>query len=104
MPCRTGGRQQSREQVRPGGTFNIFAPPAGSGLDLDLGILHYKEISIKGTFGATPNHIYEALLLMASKRVDFSPIITKTYRLSQFMEAMEYSLDMQGLRAVIIPD
>ncbi len=97
--------KQSLELVRPGGTFNIFAgQPTGSGLDLDLGIVHYKEISIKGTFGATPNQIYEALLLMASKRVDFSPIITKTYRLSQFMEAMEYSLDMQGLRAVIIPD
>ncbi len=87
----------SLELVRPGGTFNIFAgQPAGSGLDLDLGIVHYKEISIKGTFGATPNQIYEALLLMASKRVDFSPIITKTYRLSQFMEAMEYSLECKG--------
>ena len=73
-------------------------------MDLDLGMVHYKEIAIKGTFGATPNQIYEALLLMASNRVDFSPIITKTYHLSRFMEAMKYSLEMRGLRSVIIPD
>ena len=97
--------QQSIELVRPGGWFNVFAgQPAGSIMQLDLATVHYKEVSVNGVFGATPQDIYEALHFLGSGRLNFAPVITDSFTLSDFMKAMEYSLQMRGLRAVITPD
>ena len=97
--------RQSINLVRPGGSLNVFAgQPAGATMELDLALVHYKEITVNGTFGATPREIYEALMFMASGRMDFSPIVTRAFSLAEFMEAMQYSVEMKGLRAVIVPD
>ena len=97
--------QQSIELVRPGGWFNVFAgQPAGAMMQLDLATVHYKEVSVNGVFGATPQTIYEALHFLASGRLDFAPVITDVFALSNFMEAIEFSLQMRGLRAVIVPN
>jgi len=97
--------QQSIELVRPGGWFNVFAgQPAGATMQLDLATVHYKEVSINGVFGATPQDTYEALHFLADGRLDFAPVITDWFALSDFMQAIEYSVQMRGLRAVIVPN
>ena len=97
--------RQSIKLVRPGGSFNVFAgQPAGAMMELDLALVHYKEITLTGTAGATPREIHEALMFMASGRMDFSPIVTKAFSLAEFMEAMQYSVEMKGLRSIIVPD
>jgi L-iditol 2-dehydrogenase len=96
---------QSLQLVRPGGFFSLFAGlPAGSPIEFDFNLVHYREITLTGTFGSTAEDIYDALLFMASDRLDFSPLVTRAFGLDQIMEAMDYSLSMEGLRSVIVPD
>lgn len=90
--------------VRRGGTLNIFAgQPAGSTIEMDLSEIHYTEMTITGSFGSSPATIREALN-MAAHRVDFTPIVTREFQISDFMEAIQYSVSMEGLRAVVTMD
>jgi L-iditol 2-dehydrogenase len=97
-----GPVRQGLGLVRPGGTLNIFAgQPAGSMMECDLSEIHYRELVITGSFGASANAMQEGLTLAAT-RLDFSPIVTKEFRLEDFMEAINYSAQRQGLRPVVV--
>ena len=77
--------QQGFDLVRAGGTVNVFAgQPIGAVMECDLGKIHYREVNVTGTFGALPGHMAEALRLLASNRIDFAPIITRSFALVDF--------------------
>jgi L-iditol 2-dehydrogenase len=101
--AQTGAVRQGMGLVRPGGTLNIFAgQPVGSIIEVDVSDVHYRELVLTGTYSSTPETMQEALNL--ASRVDFSPIVTREFRLDDLMAALMYSRDMQGLRPVIMMD
>jgi L-iditol 2-dehydrogenase len=101
--ARTDAVRQGIGLVRPAGTVNIFAgQPVGSIIELDVSDVHYHEMIVTGTFSSSPSTMAEALTLVS--RVDFSPIVTKQFKLDDVMAALHYSSNLEGLRPVIVMD
>ena len=86
--------------------INIFsgmtkANPSLSSISLNPNWLHYNQISITGSFSATPIMLQQATRLAEDKVVDLSKIITHRYSLADIKEAILATEKYYGLRAVI---
>ena len=86
--------------------INIFSGmtkgnPSLSSISLNPNWLHYNQISITGSFSATPIMLQQATRLAEDKVVDLSKIITHRYSLADIKEAILATEKYYGLRAVI---
>jgi L-iditol 2-dehydrogenase len=82
---------------------NIFAGmPRHINIGLDPNWIHYNQISLTGSFSATPKLIRESIMLVAEKRkIDLSSIITHRCKLDEIYKALQITEEFSGLRAVI---
>ena len=69
----------------------------------DTNVIHYKELSVIGTHGAMPRHHHMALDMIASGKLPIEPIITHTFPLSRFQEALAAAEGRGGLKVVVKP-
>ncbi len=82
--------EQAFKLVRKGGTVLEFGGcPPGTEIKLDAELLHYGEVTVLGTFHTTPLHFKKALNLIASRKIDVRPLITRKMRLEDIKEAFE---------------
>ena len=82
--------EQAMKLVRKGGTVLEFGGcPPGTEIKLNTELLHYGEVTVLGTFHATPLHFRKALNLIATKTIDVKPLITRRMRLEKIREAFE---------------
>jgi len=82
--------EQALKLVRRGGRVLEFGGcPPGTEIKLDTKLLHYGEVTVLGTFHATPLHFRKALNLIASRTVDVRPLITREMNLEEIREAFE---------------
>jgi L-iditol 2-dehydrogenase len=75
--------------------------PSLSSISLNPNWLHYNQISITGSFSATPIMLQQATRLAEDKVVDLSKIITHRYSLADIKEAILATEKYYGLRVVI---
>jgi L-iditol 2-dehydrogenase len=91
--------------VRPGGEVLLFGGCApGATATFDAERLHYAEVSLIGAFHSTPAEAREALSLLASGRVDPTPLVAARGGLSdlpRFLEAQERG---EGVRYAVAAD
>jgi L-iditol 2-dehydrogenase len=82
---------------------NIFAGmPRHINIGFDPNWIHYNQISLTGSFSATPKLIQESIMLVAEKRkIDLSSIITHRCKLDEIYKAFQITEEFLGLRAVI---
>lgn len=88
------GRPETWEQalklVRKGGKVLEFGGcPPGAEIKVNAELLHYGEVTVMGTFHATPLHFRKALNLITSKTVDVAPLVTRKMPLEKIKEAFE---------------
>ncbi len=89
--------------VRPGGSVNAFAGVSkGISINLDVHDLHYKQYVLTGSFGVTPPYIRKALHLLHSGQVNGRPLITACFPFEATSEAIAYSMNQTGLKAVVL--
>ncbi len=69
----------------------------------DTNVIHYKELTVLGAHGAMPRHHKMALDMIASGKLNIRPIITHTYPLSRFPEALAAAESRSGLKVVVKP-
>jgi L-iditol 2-dehydrogenase len=82
--------------------INLFAGmPGGQRFPLDANWLHYKQVSVTGTFSSTPSMLQKAAAIAAEKTVDLSQIVTHCYSLAEIEQAFRATEHYYGLRAVI---
>ncbi|HZC20165.1 MAG TPA: alcohol dehydrogenase catalytic domain-containing protein [Nitrososphaeraceae archaeon] len=82
--------------------INIFAGMSNTAsFSLDPNLIHYNQISITGSFGATPTTLQEAARLASDNQIDLSKIITHRYSLDNIQEAILATEKYYGLRSVI---
>jgi L-iditol 2-dehydrogenase len=82
--------------------INIFAGMSNTAsFSIDPNLIHYNQISITGSFGATPATLREAARLVSDKRIDLSKIITHRYSLDDIHKAILATEKYYGLRSVI---
>jgi len=82
--------EQALKLVRKGGTVLEFGGcPPGTEIKVNAEMLHYGELTVLGTFHATPLHFRKALNLIASRMIDVRPLITRKMMLEDIKEAFE---------------
>jgi len=82
--------EQALGMVRKGGTVLEFGGcPPGTEIRVRTELLHYGEVTMFGTFHATPLHFKKALNLIASGTVKVKPLITRKMKLDEIKDAFE---------------
>jgi len=93
------------ELVRPGGEVLLFGGCApGTRVSFDAERLHYAEISLIGSFHSTPEDAREAIALLASGRVDPTPLIAARGGLSDLPRFLAAQARGEGVRYAIAAD
>lgn len=90
--------------ARKRGRINLFGGlPAGSSVELNTNLIHYKELLVSGAHGALPSHHRRALEFIAEGTVDFSKFISHSFPLEDINEAFETAESHVGMRVVVRP-
>lgn len=91
--------------ARPGGTINLFGGcPSHTHIQIDTGLLHYSELTIKGTFHHTPRFVRLALRLIADGAIDTDTLITAEAPLTHLPRVLEHMMDKNGvMKTAIVP-
>lgn len=95
---------EALEMARNRGRINLFGGlPAGSRVELDTNLIHYKELLVSGAHGSLPSHHRRALDLIAAGRVPVRDFISHRFGLDQIHQAFAVAEGHQGLRVVVEP-
>ncbi|MBM3262662.1 MAG: zinc-binding dehydrogenase [candidate division Zixibacteria bacterium] len=97
--------EQAIRMVRPGGTVNAFGGcPSQTKIQLDADLLHYSEITVKGTFHHTPRMVKLALRLVADGAIDVDALVTREAPLAQLPGVLEAMMGKNGaMKTAILP-
>lgn len=91
--------------ARKGGTVSLFAslPKGSADITLDSRILHYGELRVVGASDSRPEHVRKAVTLLAEPKHDFEKIITHSFPLAKFAQAIELMKLKQTMKIMIHP-
>jgi L-iditol 2-dehydrogenase len=82
--------EQALKMVRKGGTVLEFGGcPPGTEIKVRTELLHYGQVTVLGTFHATPLHFRKALNILASRTIDVRSLITQKMKLEKIKDAFE---------------
>jgi len=97
--------EQALKLVRKGGTVLEFGGcPPGTEITVKTEVLHYGQVTLLGTFHATPVHFKKALNLIASGAVQPKPLITREMKLENIKDAFELlATSKRDLKIAILP-
>jgi L-iditol 2-dehydrogenase len=86
------------------GRVNLFGGlPAGSRIELETNIIHYKELMVMGAHGAMPRHHRKAIELIEARRPDIRPYISEHFALDDIRKAFELTESHSAMRVVVNP-
>jgi L-iditol 2-dehydrogenase len=77
--------------------------PAGSRIELETNIIHYKELMVMGAHGAMPRHHRRAIELIEARKPDIRPYITDHFALDDIRRAFEVTESHSAMRVVVHP-
>lgn len=89
--------------LAPRGRLSIFSglPRESSVAPIDMAHLHYRELSIIGSYGCTSWSDRRAIELLARKDFDVSWLLTKEVDLEDIAAGMEHASRREGFRALV---
>jgi len=91
--------------VRNGGVFNIFGgTPKGETIELDPRWLHYGEVVLTGTFGASLQHFKQSLSFVRDNPDLVAGVISERCGLDGLLDAVERVKSGAALKTVIVFD
>ena len=87
------------------GKVNFFATlPEGQELDeFPSNHLHYNQVYVTGTSGASRTHFIKTLDIIASGRVSLGEVVTDEYPLEEMDEALEKARSKESLKVAVKP-
>src|SRR5438128_10534206 len=84
--------QPALASVRKGGTLLLFGAPAqGATIDLDVGALFSRQISIVTSYSCIESDIHRALGFLAKREIDLQSIVTDRFALQDAPKALEHA-------------
>ncbi len=90
--------------VRPGATVNLFGGcPRDTTISVSTEQLHYSELTLKGVFHNTPQHVREALLLLASRVIPFELLISEQQPLKHLEQVFQDMKSRRVIKVAIAP-
>jgi len=93
--------EDSMKLTAKGGVCNIFGGPPPSEIKLDPRWLHYQEITLTGTFASTPEDFRQCLQLIADKSIIVSDLLSHTFSLDNFLDAVEKAKNQEMVRGIV---
>jgi L-iditol 2-dehydrogenase len=89
--------------LNSGGRLNVFSglPKSISTVPIDLNHIHYREITITGSYGCRSDGCKRALEILSEDDFNCDWIFTKHVPLTQIEEGLRHSLERVGLKAVV---
>ena len=99
-------QEQALSLARKGGTVSMFAslPKGASDITIDSRLLHYNELRLVGASDSRPEHVSQAVQMMAEGRIDVRPAVTHRVRLADALQGIKLMLDKQSLKVLVYPD
>jgi L-iditol 2-dehydrogenase len=105
IECVGGGQtlRQAMEMARPGGTVVCFGILPGELPAFDGYAMYFKELTLVGSRGMTPNDFHSAIRVVEGGRLDLAPFVTHRFSLEQTKEALDLVDSATGdtLRVVV---
>jgi len=97
-------QEQALSLVRKHGTVNLFAslPVGNCTLSIDSRVLHYGEIRLIGSSDSTPEHVQEAVAMIAARQIPAEKIASHCLPLDQIEQAFDLMLSGEALRVVLL--
>ena len=94
------------EMTEPGGRILAFAglPSSASGFELDMNVLHYRQLSIVGAFGGTPAHFRRAAGWLATSDFDVAAFAPHRFPLVDAPAAFDSVARGEGIKTLLRPD
>jgi len=87
-----------------GGTVLLFAGlPAEARVSLDAHAIHYREVSIVGSFHYTPREADEALALLSRGAVPAAEIVSARRPLAAWREAFDLAGSGSAMKVALVP-
>jgi L-iditol 2-dehydrogenase len=87
-----------------GGTVLLFAGlPAGALVAVDAHAVHYREVSIVGSFHYTPREVDEALALLSSGAIPAAEIVSARRPLAEWQAAFDLVREGTALKVAVVP-
>ncbi|MGI6140892.1 MAG: zinc-dependent dehydrogenase [Caldicoprobacterales bacterium] len=84
--------------------INLFGGlPAGSAVNLDTNIIHYKELMVTGAHGSVPRHHKQAIDLIAHGKIDMKQFISHNFPLDEIRNAFAAAESHEGMRVIVNP-
>jgi L-iditol 2-dehydrogenase len=88
---------------RKGAVINLFGGcMPGTSINIDTGLVHYSELTIKGVYHHTPCHVKKSFDLITSKRIDAGKFITADMPLEKLITALELMDQQKGIKYNIV--
>lgn len=86
------------------GHVNLFGGlAAGTIVEMDTNLIHYKELNVHGTHGSLPIHHMKAVELIASGILDTEKFISHRLPLDDILKGIAISENKEGKRVIINP-
>jgi len=104
--CSSGeAQEQAMELVAKRGNINFFGglPKGRSTITIDSNLLHYREFSITGTHGSSPEHNKMALDLISRGTVKVKDLISETIPLERVVEGIGMAETGRYMKIVVVP-
>jgi L-iditol 2-dehydrogenase len=90
---------------RPGGAVVLFAhAETGERASFDLNAFFKSERRLLGSYSSSLAEQREIYRLLATRRLDPSPLVTHRLPLSRFAEAVDLARDRRALKVLLVPD
>lgn len=87
-----------------GGTVLLFAGmPEGARVSVDAFALHYREVSITGSFHYTPRDVDTALALLAGGAIPVGSLVGEMRALAQWREAFDLVERGAAMKVALVP-
>jgi len=106
VACSSGkAQQEALEIASKGGKILFFAglPESVSTIELNTNLIHYKELSVYGSFASTLEQNKIALNLIVHGLIKAKKMISHTFPLFQIVEGINIVKKGEGLKVVVNP-
>ncbi|MBI4790755.1 MAG: alcohol dehydrogenase catalytic domain-containing protein [Chloroflexi bacterium] len=84
------------------GQVLFFAATMQPKVELDIDLIHYKELALKGTYDSTIAQYEDALRLLRTGIVQVEPLISHRLPLAEVQHGYEIARQQQGLKVLIV--
>jgi len=94
--------KQAIDLAGRGGQVLFFAATMQPSVELDIDLIHYKELALRGTYDSTIAHFEDALTLISQGVVKVAPLISHRLPLKDAPQGYEIARKLEGLKVLIV--